>query len=381
MVLPRGAFGLVLAGLVLVFFASSALPVVKRGEIPGPDDAREYAYLSAALLHGSYLVDYDGPPRPARYTPGFPILLLPAIAVGGLESSIWVPYLSALLLGALAAGLAWRLGGGLAAPIAVGLVLFNDEMFYLASVIMSDVPSTTIALAEVALLSVGSGRSSAVGAGVLAGALVWVRPGSLVLVLAAAAGLSATSSWKLRLGWYAAGAALPVLLLAVWQSSAFGSPFVTSYQATGASGNGSADLSSFFSWAYVFGPPWNTYGVGTEANAFVYARALLGFDNPETLPGIGLLGLVGAALLARRSGAVGCFGRFTLAANVLTLLLYVPYFFRDVRFLMIPVTLNDIAAAVMLARAMSLLRSALPGARDTRTSPRRGPHCDRSERK
>jgi hypothetical protein len=238
---------------------------------------------------------------------------------------------------------------------------------------MSDVPSTTIALAEVALLALGGSRYSAVGAGVLAGALIWVRPGLLVLVLAAAAGLSATSSWRQRVGWYAAGVGLPVLLLTAWQASAFGSPFVTSYQATGASGDGSSDLSSFFSLAYVFGPPWNTYGVGTEANAFVYGRALLGFDNPEALPGIGLLGLAGAALLARRPGAAGCIGRFTLAANALTLLLYVPYFFRDLRFLLIPVTLNDIAAAVMLARAMTLLRSALPGARDKHTRPEPAP--------
>jgi hypothetical protein len=153
-----------------------------------------------------------------------------------------------------------------------------------------------------------------------------------------------------------------VLLLAVWQWYAFGSPFVTSYQATAASGNESSDISSFFSWSYVFGPPWNTYAVGTDANVYAYLRALLGLDglgNPETLPGLGLLGLIGAAMLARQVGAAGCVGRFTLAANALILLLYVPYFYRDVRFFMIPATLNDIAAALMVARGVSALVSVL----------------------
>jgi hypothetical protein len=46
-------------------------------------------------------------------------------------------------------------------------------------------------------------------------------------------------------------------------------------------------------------------------------------------------------------------GRFTLAANALTLTLYVPYFYRDLRFLMLPVALNHVCAAVAIARGLS----------------------------
>jgi hypothetical protein len=358
----QGAFGLLLALLVVLVFARIMLPsilVVQPDEIPGPD-APEYVHLSAALLHGSYLVDYDGPPRPTRYTPGFPLLLMPVIAIGGFASAVWVSYFAALVLSLLAALLAWRVGGGLAPAPATALVLFNGEMFFMSRVIMSDLPSTTMAFAEVALLALAGGRFSAVAAGLLAGALVWVRPGSIVLVVAAIAGLSAVCAWKHRLVWYTGAVTVPVLLLACFQWYAFGSPLVTSYQATAASGDGSTALSSFLSVSYILGPPWNAYMVGSDSNLSVYLRALIGLDNPETLPGIGLLGLIGAAALARRTGPGGCFGRFTLAANVVTLLLYVPYFFRDVRFLMIPVSLNDVAAAVMIAGGISRLASALP---------------------
>src|ERR1700694_2828867 len=95
-------FGLCLAFVPVLVFAYMVWPTITPGLLPG-GDAEEYAHLSQSLLHGSYLVDYDGgPPRLTRYTPGFSILLMPAVAFGGLESALWVPYLSALVLGTLA---------------------------------------------------------------------------------------------------------------------------------------------------------------------------------------------------------------------------------------------------------------------------------------
>jgi hypothetical protein len=108
------------------------------------------------------------------------------------------------------------------------------------------------------------------------------------------------------------------------------------------------------------GPPWNTYSVGTEANGPVYLRALIGIDSDTTYPGIGLIGLIGAAVMALGHGEGSRIGRFSLAANAVTLLLYVPYFFRDLRFLIIPVVLNNILAAVVITRGIAALRSAVP---------------------
>ena len=355
-------FGLVLALLIVLAYGLLALPKIEPGSIPGPKpDTPDYVHLAQALLHGSVLVDYDGPPHLTRYSLGFPILLMPAVALGGLEATVWVPYLAALVLGILAALIAWRTGGGLAAPLAALLTLYSVGMFVMLHLVMSDVPSTAIALAELALLALMPGTGAAIAAGLLAGLLVWIRPASLVLGLAGFSGLTATHPDRKRLVWYGLGLSLPVILLAAWQWTAFGSPLLTSYQAAGGTSDGSPRLSSLFGLQYVMGPPWNAYSAGTEPNLLVYIKGLIGIDNDETYPGLGLLGFVGGIIFARRSGAAGAVSRFSLATNVLILLVYVPYFYRDLRFLMLPVTLNHITAAVMLAAVLSAVRKALPG--------------------
>lgn len=238
------------------------------------DDGSEYAHLAQSLLHGSVLVDYDSPPRLTRYTPGFSILLMPAVALGGLEAAVWVPFIAALALGVLVAFVAWRAAGsGLAAPLAALLVLVNPGVYFGAQMIMSDVPSATIAIGELALLAIPKAVWPDVVAGVLAGYLVWLRPAALVLALAGIAGLSAVEQFRRRAAWYLSGALPPVLLLAGWQWLALGSPLTTSYQATGASATGGSDIGSFISLAYIFGPPWNTYAAGFDPNIAVYLRA------------------------------------------------------------------------------------------------------------
>ncbi len=354
---PR--FGLVLASLLLLAFATIAWPDIEPGEIPG-GDAVEYVHVAAALLHGTHLVDYDGPPRPTRYTPGFPLMLAPAVAVGGLEAAVWVSYLAALVLGALAALLAFTLGGGLAAPLAVVLVLFTPAGLAMARIIMSDLPSATLVLAEAALLALATSRRSAVAAGLLAGWLVWMRPASIVLILAGLAGLSATRRVVDRSIAYIAGVVVPVVLLGLWQWSVFGSPLLTSYQVAGASGGGSSEFDAFFSLGYVLGPPWNAYSQGAAPNLIVYVRGLLGLDAALVWPATGLVGLVSASLMARSRDARGCVGRFTLAASLLTLLVYVPYFFREPRFLIVPAVLNGVTAAVLIG---GLIPRALGGLR------------------
>jgi hypothetical protein len=241
---PR--FGLILAGLLLGLFAVGLRPEIQSGHIPG-DDAQEYVHLAAALLHGAVLVDYDGPPRLTRYTIGFPLLLAPAIAFGGLEAAAWVSYIAALLLGVLAAVIAQRLGGGLAAPLAVLLTLYTPAGFLSAQTIMSDLPSATVALGEVALLAFGAGGVAAAVAGVLGGGLIWIRPGTLALALAGLAGLTATRAVRMRCTHYLVGLLPFVLLLLVWQWRIFGSPFVSSYQAAtpGATPPG---LDQYFRW-------------------------------------------------------------------------------------------------------------------------------------
>jgi 4-amino-4-deoxy-L-arabinose transferase-like glycosyltransferase len=322
-------------------------------------DASDYAHLAEALLHGSVIVDYDGgPPRFSRYTPGFSVLLMPAVAIGGLESAVWVCFAATLALGLLAARLGWLVGGPLAGLMATLLVLFNVGTYIMARIIMSDVVSAVFSMAELALVAEGVGAPSATAAGLLGGALVWIRPGAAVLALAAPSALKPVRQWQ-RTAWYLLGLVVPVGLLALWQWQMFGSPLVTSYQATNAGSGPSSDIGAFFSWTYVVGPAWNSSAAGTEPNGAFYPLALIGANDPYTFPGLGVIGLLGAISLARRPGANGIVGRYTLATVVLTLLLYVPYFYQDVRFMVVPIELLHVTAAVILVRGITWLAARL----------------------
>src|SRR5688500_17702547 len=113
----------VVTGVLLVAFAVFAWPVITPGIVPGAHpDSYDYAYGALALLQGEYVVAWDGPPRLPIYPPGFSVLLMPAVALGGVEASVWVPFLAGLALGVMAAVLAMRLSRPIAAPLAVFLV-------------------------------------------------------------------------------------------------------------------------------------------------------------------------------------------------------------------------------------------------------------------
>jgi len=356
------AIGVVLAGLLLVVFAIAAWPKIEPGWIPGPrPDAEEYAHLASALLHGTYLIDYpSGAVQPSRYSPGFPIMLAPSVAIGGLEAAVWTSYLAALALGTLAAIIAARLGGGVAAPLAVVLTIFTPAVVSLSAVVMSDVPFAAVGLGQLALLALASGQRSAASAGVLAAVLVWMRPAALTLIIASLMALWGARCALRRAAAFVVGL-LPLLLaLAAWQRVAYGSPLTTSYQAFNESVGAGSGLGNFFSLGYAFGPPWNAYLAGTTPNAVVYGTSLLGVDSAGAWFGVGVIGLLGASFMARSAAEVGIVGRFTLAVSAVTLLVYVPYFFQDQRFLLFPEVLNNVVASVVIAKGIAAARTRLP---------------------
>jgi hypothetical protein len=337
--------------------------ILQPGNIPGPaPDSGDYAYGALALLHGRYVVDWDGPPRVPRYSPGFPILLLPAVATGGVGAADRVPAAAGLLLGGVVVLLAWRLAGPVAAPLAVVLVLFPQGPIYLARLVMSDLPAVTLAVLEVALLALGHGPLAWAAAGVLGGALGWVRPANVLLLLAGLAGLTACAAPRRAAAWYALGAAPLLLLLGAWQQATFGSPLRTGYQAGAWAPGGSADLGAFFSLRYVLGPPamyghWSLGGALQDRglpNGLCYPLQLLGLDGFLLFPGVAFLGLVALARYARRPGSLGVLGRFGLAALVLSLVTYLPYFYQSGRFLMLPAALLGLGAAVLLVEVAAV---------------------------
>jgi hypothetical protein len=346
---------LLLTGVVLGVFAAGNRP--GTGTIPPGGDSAAYLAQAASIVSGQDPRLVAGAEDAGRYTPGFALVLAPFVALGGVTGALWVELVSALLLGGVAATLAWRLAGPLAAPLAAALVLFNSVVALYTRWVMTDVPAAAVVVSEVALLSAAPGPAALVVAGGLAGALVWLRPASVVLVGAGLLGLTAAPAWRRSAAWYLAGALPFAALLLAWQWASFGSPLVTSYQAAGASPENGADLTGFFNLRYVVGPPWNSAMAGLAPNVLAYPVLLVGLDDQLLPVGVGLVGLLAAAMLARSPGRTGIVGRATLATAGLLLLVYVPYFWRGSRFLLGATSLLGIVAA---AGVITLMRRLVP---------------------
>ncbi|MBV9358986.1 MAG: hypothetical protein JO023_26050 [Chloroflexi bacterium] len=325
-----------------------------------PGDTYDYAYGAAALLRGSYLVDWNASPHMPRYPPGFSVLLMPAVALGGVQAAAAETYGMALVLAALCALVAARVAGPAASPIAVLLALFAPAVAHLSRLSMSDLPTATLVMLELAILMMLSGPVSLFVAGLLAGGLAWMRAAAWPLVLAGLLASTARADMRRGRAVYLVGALLPLLALGLWQLAAFGSPLITTYQAAGATPNGDSALSSFFSMAYAFSPP--AFGDGTYlggdarqwkvANAIFYPLQLLGMDGFVALPGLGLVGLLALAWFAREHGHAGVLGRFGLATIGITLLVYIPYFWQSGRFLLVASPLFAVATAALVVQGV-----------------------------
>jgi hypothetical protein len=60
--------------------------------------------------------------------------------------------------------------------------------------------------------------------------------------------------------------------------------------------------------------------------------------------------------MVRWQNAAGTIARFTLAASLVTLGVYLPYFFRDQRFLIVPTVLLSLTASIALGRSVLWVR-------------------------
>ncbi len=363
--LPRPALSLAAVLLCLGVFAVAVRPHIVTGEVPGDaPDALDYAYGAAALLHGSYTVQWIGPPSIGsadsngvahipRYPPGYSLLLLPAVALGGVAAAVWVNYACALLLGAIIAWLAARLWDIRAAPAAVALCLCSVGMVTYAHTVMSDLPTTTLVLLELAILVGGRSHKTALLAGLLAGGLVWIRIPNLFLLGAGLAALSALPEARRRAVLYVAGALPLLVLLGLWQNVTYGSPWTTGYAVLHTGPTAHSGISSLFRMQYMVGQPFGRSGLSWRfhwPNALLYLLTFLGFKFWSALPGACAAGLGCAILSMRRTGARGAVSRFTIVALIATLAVYLPYYWQAVRFLLVPATLLNLMAGVAMTQ-------------------------------
>jgi hypothetical protein len=357
---------LLIAAILLGYFAVRSWPTPAPIEALGPaPDTPDYIGGAMSLLRGAYVVDWDGPPRTPIYPPGFSLLLLPAVALGGPTASVWVPYIAALLLGLVSLFVAVRISSFIAAPLAVFFVLFASAPRDLALLVLTDLPQAALAVCIAALLMFGRGRPALLAAGVLSGALVWVRLASIPLLVAGVLALTARSDWRRAAAVYLTASMPLVFLLGLWQWATYGSPFTTGYQVVGAGPDGNGSFGSLFSVAYMLGPPAAVDGpvhggaarIWELPNLVFYGLELLGADSFLSRPGVGALGLFALIVFARDTGARGVLGRFGLALTAGTLGVYVPYFYQSGRFLMAPAAILAIAAAAGVAVAAEALQA------------------------
>lgn len=335
-------------------------------------DSLEYAHGAIALLRGHYPGEWDGPAWRPHYPPGFSLLLVPAVAIGGLNGAGWVPWISALVLSGIGAALAVRLGGFRAGPLAVLSLLSPAWSQILGIVVLSDVPAATLTLLQVALLALGRGGVAWFLAGVVGGSVIWVRSALALLVLAGLAGVSALPQWRRAACVYTLGASLPILALGLWQWASFGAPWKSSYDTatvvvyhTGVA----VPRSAWFDLKYLVNPP--AYAeprfLFSRAlpNTVAYCLDLLGVEQGLVLPGIGILGLVGGWYFARERGAPGVVGRFGGGALLATLAIALPYHYQHPRLVLVPATLLSIMGSAIIGRWLSS-RATKPSKRSRR---------------
>lgn len=337
-----------------------AHPKIVPGRVPGPaPDSPDYAYGAAALLMGHYEVEWPGvggERHVPRYSPGFSIMLMPAVAWGGVGAAVWIPYLSIIVLLCLSALLALRLAGAGAAFLVTLLLLFSNAIVLHAGMVMSDLPSATLLMLELWIIVTKRGRVAWLTAGVLAGMLIWIRPANAVLLFAGLFAATAVPDRAKHMTAYLL-AALPFGSgLGAWQWWMFGSPLRTGYQVAKASPGDQETLTAFFSPQYIFGNPWGaSYAIVPHMpNSVAYIADLLGVRSYLVVPGVGLIGLVALISFARRNGAWGVIGRFGLATFSALSAVYLPYFWQDPRFLLAPAILLTLAASLYATQGIAM---------------------------
>jgi 4-amino-4-deoxy-L-arabinose transferase-like glycosyltransferase len=269
------------------------------------------------------------------------LTLVPFVKWGGEypASALRASKLFAVLLVVAVGIAAWRLGGALSSACAALILGLSPFPRSIGSVTMSDGLEALLAVACLALL-VRPNRISTALAGVLSGWSVLVRLAGVLVVGAMALALAPR-----RLMWVGVAAAAPfVVALLAYQAVAFGGPLTSgvSYYYP--------DLKEF-SASYVAGSPSNNQGIvpdqlhgaalrplchcasdnlrhGDVPNVLLYGMMLAGGVWVFAPP---LLPLIGAWELVRRRNTEAA--RYGLAVVLGTLVLYLPYYYQDVRFL------------------------------------------------
>lgn len=213
MIAARSARRLILAAALLGLALRLAFGLLYWVDKPMTHDEREYLSLSRSLTQGRGFVhdDAEDPGTGQRFgrAPGYPVFLA-LIGAGTLPPPDATPPgvkiaqagLGALLVG-LIAGIAWLAAGPHAAVAAALVAAVYPSLVWTPAQVLSETLYSVVALAAALLLQIAADRSSGagtrrgalvpgVGAGLLVGTAVLVRPAMLFFVPLAVLWLVAT---------------------------------------------------------------------------------------------------------------------------------------------------------------------------------------------
>ncbi len=362
---------IVLGSLWLVTIVSTGLlffhAYLPLSQQPFPD-AHEYINAAYRLAHGhGYTTTVRDNPysphihraiNPPRFPPGTSLLLAPFVLVGQFPGNI---EFGARLLGiALVFAVGWAaysLAGWYAALPTALIAATSQFLLVNNRIVMSDVAAALLMVVCLPLMKLGT-RWSMYTLGFVAGYGLVVRESGVIIVASVLIVISGRN--RLRV---AIGALPPMLALAIFNWSTFGAPWRTGYDYW---------LGNFpeYSLHYVMKHPWPPGGengwyafslqffhlVGhTHAgfpsllpNFWFYPLILLGISTIFGPPCLTLLGLIVAGWSWRQREA-----QFTLLLAGLTVIIYMPNYGQDPRYLAGPcflLTAWAMAAIVFAAR-------------------------------
>ena len=313
-------------------------------------DAHEYLNAAYRLAHGqgytTTVRDYASSPHlrmavnPPRFPPGTSLVLAPFALLGSYPAN--VEFGSQLITVALVLAVGWAaytLAGRYAGLLAVILASTSEFVMKSMHLVMSDPLAALLAVLCVPLLSLRKPWAIYL-LGLVAGYSVVVRVSGLVIVIAV---LIVVSGWdRLRA---ATAAALPVVLLGIYNWTTFGEPWSTGY------GYWLKDIRQY-SVSYIFKHPWSNYGeepyyfselrhfhvdlvanthagvIGLLANVWFYPLIVIGVSAVFGPPLVTLVGLIAVVRRWRWRSS-----RFTLVLIVLTVLVFLPNLGQDPRYM------------------------------------------------
>jgi hypothetical protein len=316
-----------LAVLAVDVFAVSVTPQPPLARQPAPD-AQEYFDSASQLRSGHGYVTSTHDPlavhvsatlnRP-RYPPGLPIMM--ALVPARTRQHVFPKAVGILLVTAVWI-LGWEMGGPVGASVASVLVVASPFLRQSALLVMSDGLSALLTVA-VALTVRRYPRL----AGFLAGFAVVVRLSNGVLLVAALA----VARDRRRLAMWSVP---PMACLVAYQWAAFGSPLHTGYVAHTAE----------FGLHYVLPGRLTQSGIAVP-NLVYYPGLLLGLF-PAFFPfGVSITAVI-EAWWRRRSAE----GTFFFVLGGTTLVVFIPYFFRDSRFVAAPAMIEAALVGAVVAR-------------------------------